>query len=707
MDASKKNQSVDAVMDYEAMDYEAIDYEAFQSEDKEPCQRHMTRGFCRRLCSTDAERRVSASEIDNAGLAACEGSILRKRKTTERQLSESSLTPSEAETETETEVKRSKVKPKPKPMLFSSYRNIVVETPYDELEDEPTKASKEAVNYGTGDLQVLKNNLGVRGLYAGRFFQNGCYITKVDGTYEAVNNKRLKAIKNDEKLCSHLIMVSPHHVIHGYQEPVEGYGAGSLANDGSISDLHPSNAEFMLMDAGDIYLRATRDIKAGEEVLADYDGKGHWDMVKKHNPEVYQAVFQDSIRTAKQVKVLFGFPPLSKSTLDDALPAFKSTPIPALPEWEGEIPSQWSNALLRYVMFKRKLAAESILNEDVVSQLNPESDEYLDCLTAYLKTTNILSKRPNKAVEALNKLKSKLRVPANGIFPSVTSGDKNWRSQYINYFNWKAGTLQKKLTRQEISFILHKLNPSNLDYRQLILLYFKPDFPDLDSGKCIDFSTQKNYHLLSHICSNFCTNKIPLPTCLTEGQHAHWTHEAVTQLLNIMGFDVKRKQPARGLHEKLSEAVEKNNQEEYYDIFERLCQNYNFDYESLYSYRKSKNKNYPMPLLPDNQTGVKWDEKHHRAYLIALYLTGCKISTEALAKATFYQMGRVLTLIDREKHKQKFNDILAIVATAYKTSETFKHTMDRNGIQPARGKTWDQEYWDELKSKAKFNIQLH
>lgn len=115
-----------------------------------------------------------------------------------------------------------------------------------------------------------------RGLFAKQAFQPGDRITYVDGD---IVSTRVARTWTPER-SSHVRSLSlGHTVIDALREPLDGRGAGSLANDAGYSpgcryDIRMNNAVFKTED-GTVWLVAVKPIDAGKEVFVSY-GTDYW-----------------------------------------------------------------------------------------------------------------------------------------------------------------------------------------------------------------------------------------------------------------------------------------------------------------------------------------------------------------------------------------------------------------------------------------------
>jgi len=111
------------------------------------------------------------------------------------------------------------------------------------------------------------------GLFASRDFTRGQTLDYFDGEIVSFAEARARDPSRMRTLLVHFASID------GLRRPLKGRGWASFAND--ARDAKRNNARFDTVYASrsatlpNILLRAKRDIKAGEEVLASY-GRGYW-----------------------------------------------------------------------------------------------------------------------------------------------------------------------------------------------------------------------------------------------------------------------------------------------------------------------------------------------------------------------------------------------------------------------------------------------
>ncbi|MCL1079371.1 SET domain-containing protein [Parashewanella spongiae] len=565
-----------------------------------------------------------------------------------------------------------------------------------QLELDEKKAQREALTFGQGRLILQCNSLGVRGLYADRNFKEGCYITKFDGFHQTIDQKRLKEIKADSDLWAHMTMLDNKTVIFGYKEPVEGEGAACFANDGRISVLHPSNAVFIRFSSGSIYLKATKNIALGEEILVDYGDKEHWKLVKEHDRQTYRQIFKKQVRSRKQVMKLVGNPHKSEQ-LKCVLPAFDSTPVPQFPEWKTAT-RQWTNSLLRYTLYKRKICTGNIINLDVLRQLNPAGNDYLNAMLSYFEAND---GEVESYYQYFNKAGNGLDVPDVGIFIEP----KQWHFQYFHYLIWRCGK-KRDLTKDKVTGILKVIDTGHPDYCKLIHQYCMMTLGPLEEEATLDASDSEMHAKLSQIFTNFQSAHVELPKILTQGTGCHkvWSLLAIIELLNHMGVDVisSAENRVQVLSNRLAKSAETGDKACYYLTLKKiLIRN---DYKLSHVISHYKVRNHPLAKLPYEFSGVNWCESKPTSYFLALHLTGNGISSDALKHSNMTQLANVLSLIDHKRHLKTVKEILAIMAASYSHPDSLGQAMRKRGLKPPVGVDWSRSYIETLKREAKLNL---
>lgn len=131
------------------------------------------------------------------------------------------------------------------------------------------------IGNGVQILPSLMPNAG-NGLFADRDFKKNELITEYDGP----RIDKASADKLREKhMHTHIRVVnSQYEYIDGYKDVLVGKGGGSFANDATIQKQNNSIyfSKFdELRGRGRVFLKATKDIKKGEEIYVSY-GKDYW-----------------------------------------------------------------------------------------------------------------------------------------------------------------------------------------------------------------------------------------------------------------------------------------------------------------------------------------------------------------------------------------------------------------------------------------------
>lgn len=134
------------------------------------------------------------------------------------------------------------------------------------------------VGCGLSVRMSLIPNAGA-GLFAEQCFRRGCLITEYVGSQSLIwKEQARREAQQDPARASHWRGLDSGWVIDGLRIPVIGMGGGSFANDGRSNQAN--NARYVELLAANgvdsrVFLRATRDIRAGEEILVSY-GRSYW-----------------------------------------------------------------------------------------------------------------------------------------------------------------------------------------------------------------------------------------------------------------------------------------------------------------------------------------------------------------------------------------------------------------------------------------------
>ena len=385
--------------------------------------------------------------------------------------------------------------------------------------EETVKALKEACVVGAG-VSVKMSPLGGKGLFVDRAFARDEYITKLEGMHEQVTPERLQAIKADTVLWHHLITLRANEVIHGIYEVQDGWGGGSFANDGGISDLFKANADYIyLEELNEIYLRASRPLKPGEEVLAKY-GPYHWKLARQHCPEMHEQIFKQQVRTKAQIEAAFeSFP---RAGMSGVLPHFQQTPVPTMPELKGRQRKTWTNQALRYAMYSRGID-DRYLNVPTLKALDKASIEYYRAVRHYL-----MRLKSDTGFTANDWNDAGLPVPDCGVFRNT----KKWNAGHLNFMLWQAGSERFKRSPDPITYSLNTLSTDCPDFCAMVVEYAKVILKVQDGAE-IDLNQAVFYERMERMLSNLRLSEVPLPKKVGERSFLYdsWTHAAMKQLL--------------------------------------------------------------------------------------------------------------------------------------------------------------------------------
>ncbi len=116
-----------------------------------------------------------------------------------------------------------------------------------------------------------------KGLFTKCFIARGTRIVEYKGTITTWNTVK------DDPTNAYIYYLKPNHVIDAREHPKS---LARYVNDakGLVRSKNWDNNAHFRNDGLHVYIVATRDIKAGEEIFVEY-GKKYWDTVR-HNMEI-------------------------------------------------------------------------------------------------------------------------------------------------------------------------------------------------------------------------------------------------------------------------------------------------------------------------------------------------------------------------------------------------------------------------------------
>ncbi|WP_196221398.1 SET domain-containing protein-lysine N-methyltransferase [Sansalvadorimonas verongulae] len=115
-------------------------------------------------------------------------------------------------------------------------------------------------------------------MFATRFFPNNAMITYFHGRLIVTTDELREHSRQGKTNTSHFISLNNHFSIEGISQPVSGQGGGSFSNDSRGCAILPNATVVRQVDYPGYegaFLKAARNIEAGEEVLFSYDST-HW-----------------------------------------------------------------------------------------------------------------------------------------------------------------------------------------------------------------------------------------------------------------------------------------------------------------------------------------------------------------------------------------------------------------------------------------------
>ena len=131
----------------------------------------------------------------------------------------------------------------------------------------------------TNDIKLIVKNSTLpqagKGLFTKSFIPAGTHIIEYKGRVTTWNEVKEKEADN-----AYIMYVNRNHVINAlpYKKALARY-ANDARGIGKIKGLR-NNAVYATVK-NRVYIKATRDIKAGEEILVDY-GKSYWQTMKEN-----------------------------------------------------------------------------------------------------------------------------------------------------------------------------------------------------------------------------------------------------------------------------------------------------------------------------------------------------------------------------------------------------------------------------------------
>ena len=560
------------------------------------------------------------------------------------------------------------------------------------------KARDEAVTCGHG--VSVRTRQGYRGLYADRPFQSGRYITKVDGERKVLSHGEMKDVMADPVQWQHMIAIQGSEVIFGLKEPENERGGGSFVNDGGISELTNNNAEMTLVAQQDIYVRAIQDIREDEEILVDY-GKQHWELVKKHQPETYDSLFKDQVRSHEELKQLITSSLASdpKGKLKVPLEKLNRTPVPAMPEIKPELQDAgWNESLLRYYASSR-MGMENVLTIDSLRQLNPESEEYFESIMEHCKslTPNII-KKPYKHFT--------IPFTKGNVFRDA----EKWSSPHINYFCWKVNNPSFAPGKGNFTNMLGVVDPASSEYSLILMGYFQLYFGDLEELDCLDLVEGEQERRMELVAKNLRRNKPALPIGIEGLKHVtSWSKEAILTILNHHGIGVNYRSYSSTQHlwPVLARAALAKDEDVYYKTLQKIADALSYKYGLFHSL--SKKRKAALERLPDTMTGVRYDPDYSTSYWFAVDAMGrdSGVTEDMLQHIGWNNLAKVLPLIstETEKGKQVSKTIMEILANSYKLSHNFRICIKHNNVVlPENETTWDALFYRLRQNKHQWKI---
>ena len=412
---------------------------------------------------------------------------------------------------------------------------------------KPDKQNLCTINHGV----VVKPSTipeGGNGLYADRDFAKGEWVTFYDGDVREVGKQEKQSLStgSHSDWC-HVVSVDQFTVIHTPTEPSTGDGGGGFINDG-VNIFSPSNVRSVRdSERKMVLVKATRDIKKGEELFISY-GNHFWNRFKDCLPDEHEKIIAPQIRTRSKGKALLDSRD-DRGRFKTVIEGLKDTPVPVMPEWHNETES-WSTDLARYAMYKVGVADGGVLNLDALRNLDAESDEYFKAVGQYSVS---LTQTPRKISGTWNSRSDTyqgLKIPQNGVFKPA---DK-WSSSHIHIFfrQFRDGY---HIDITNLKMCMNVLEPGSKLYEELFEEYIQTE-TGLKPGDTLDLRTDAGRRIRKRLykCLARASSPVQLPVNYKGkpfadlqrkekpggDKHAGWSYDAIYNFLEAMGVNVIR-----------------------------------------------------------------------------------------------------------------------------------------------------------------------
>ena len=123
-------------------------------------------------------------------------------------------------------------------------------------------------------IQLRNGGVCERGVFAKDFVRRGVILTRAEGAKTSAREMKRRRESKDPRVLDSIRMSDGTFVL-GHTEPVRGRGLGMFVNDISGSG-RSANAKFVQGTDDNVYVKLTKDVRPGEEILVDYGGR-YWD----------------------------------------------------------------------------------------------------------------------------------------------------------------------------------------------------------------------------------------------------------------------------------------------------------------------------------------------------------------------------------------------------------------------------------------------
>ncbi len=476
----------------------------------------------------------------------------------------------------------------------------------------------------------------------------------------------------DLESWSHLVTVTRNRLIYGLKEPQAGRGGASFVNDGYnvmnppnvTLDPIPSTNNPPLPREREVYLRAKRPIRKGEELFADYKS-AYWRRFLDTLPEVYDEVFSRQIRRVGRLRKLLD--QCDSGRLQRLVNALEKTPVPRWPELKGSVRS-WTVYLCRYALFRLKVADERVLNLGAIRLLKQENDAYFEALGKHVCRRTADGKNCSKKDGAArniaadwNRITSErhrtgvplaaIPIPANGVFKE---GVGEWMTSHISVFYHFYRPVNFCIDAKRLMHVLHVLDPSHEFYRELIKTYIFRHF--IPEEKVVDFNIEKLRKKKEVVLCALGQAALVVPIGF-EGEGKRWNADLFRKFLVHEGYTIIDNVPSRHIWQTLDNVFDQDDSA-YNPVFLKICRRRKCDFAILAATAKVSYKKFGVRFKP--VTGLSYDKIYcnkHALFMQYIHRAGfdCREVYKRASNETLYKCLKMI----QEKYQTPLSSNLA------------------------------------------------